>query len=98
MRAGEAGPAAQWAIEHQIKVGQYFGAEDFVPVTQAHIMADTNGSNVWHASRPIGADCAFRPSPTRAAPTLRPHTGSSSSPGCSTSSAARLQRSRRSAC
>src|SRR6516165_2308758 len=41
MRAGECGRAAQWAIEHQIKVGDYLGARDFVPVTQAHIMADT---------------------------------------------------------
>src|SRR5271166_742782 len=41
MRAGEHGPAAQWAIEHQIKVGEYLGADDFVPVTQAHVMADT---------------------------------------------------------
>jgi predicted aconitase len=41
LRAGEFGPAAQWAIEHQIKVGRYLGASDFVPVTQAHIMADT---------------------------------------------------------
>jgi hypothetical protein len=41
LRAGECGPAAQWAIEHQIKVGDYLGARDFVPVTQAHIMADT---------------------------------------------------------
>src|SRR5262245_32568373 len=41
LRAGECGPAAQWAIEHQIKVGEYLGARDFVPVTQAHIMADT---------------------------------------------------------
>jgi predicted aconitase len=41
MRAGAFGPASQWAIEHQIKVGRYLGAEDFVPVTQAHIMADT---------------------------------------------------------
>ena len=41
MRAGEFGPLRQWAIEHQIKVGQYLGAEDFVPVVQAHIMADT---------------------------------------------------------
>src|SRR5215510_3702940 len=41
MRAGECGPAAQWAIEHQIAVGSYLGAADFVPVTQAHIMADT---------------------------------------------------------
>jgi predicted aconitase len=41
LRAGEYGPAAQWAIEHQIKVGEYLGAADMVPVTQAHIMADT---------------------------------------------------------
>jgi predicted aconitase len=41
LRRGEAGPAAQWAIEHQIKVGEYLGAADFVPVSQAHIMADT---------------------------------------------------------
>jgi predicted aconitase len=41
MRAGEFGPAVQWAINHQIKVGRYLGAADFVPVVQAHIMADT---------------------------------------------------------
>src|ERR1700758_464564 len=41
LRAGAFGPAAQWAIEHQIRVGDYLGAADFVPVTQAHIMADT---------------------------------------------------------
>ena len=41
MRAGALGPVRQWAIEHQIKVGRYLGAQDFVPVTQAHIMADT---------------------------------------------------------
>src|SRR6266480_6315937 len=41
LRAGECGEAAQWAIEHQIKVGDYLGARDFVPVTSAHVMADT---------------------------------------------------------
>jgi predicted aconitase len=41
MRGGEFGPLRQWAIEHQIRVGDYLGAADFVPVTQAHIMADT---------------------------------------------------------
>src|SRR5512132_803601 len=41
LRAGECGEAAQWAIEHQTTVGGYLGARDFVPVTQAHIMADT---------------------------------------------------------
>jgi Aconitase X len=92
MRAGECGAAAQWAIEHQIAVGRYLGARDFVPVTQAHIMADTESLG------PTGGHCAFRPSPIRAAPILPPPIGSSSSPGCSISSAARSPRSRRSAC
>jgi predicted aconitase len=39
--AGKLGAAAQAAIRHQIKVGEFFGAENFVLVTQAHIMADT---------------------------------------------------------
>ena len=34
MRGGEFGPLRQWALEHQIKVGSYLGAADFVPVTQ----------------------------------------------------------------
>src|SRR3979411_1952800 len=46
MRAGEFGPATQWAIEHQIAVGRYLGAADFVPVSQAHIMADTESLGV----------------------------------------------------
>jgi predicted aconitase len=41
MLAGELGAAVRTALEHQIKVGEFFGAPDFVPVTQAHIMADT---------------------------------------------------------
>src|SRR5215468_46657 len=41
LRGGEFGEAAQWAIEHQITVGRYLGARDFIAVTQAHIMADT---------------------------------------------------------
>jgi predicted aconitase len=41
MRAGALGRVAQIAIEHQIKVGDFFGAADFVQVTQAHVMADT---------------------------------------------------------
>jgi len=39
--AGKAGAVPQQALRHQIKVGEFFGAKDFVPVTQAHIMADT---------------------------------------------------------
>ncbi len=41
MQAGSLGRAVQRAIEHQIKVGDFFGAAEFVPVTQAHVMADT---------------------------------------------------------
>ena len=41
MLAGAAGRARQWAIEHQMRVGRYLGAADFVPVSQAHIMANT---------------------------------------------------------
>src|ERR1700755_1783203 len=39
--AGKAGPVPQQALQHQIKVGEFFGAEDMVPVNQAHVMADT---------------------------------------------------------
>jgi predicted aconitase len=38
---GKLGPVPQQALQHQIMVGEFFGANDFVPVTQAHIMADT---------------------------------------------------------
>ena len=41
MLAGEQGPIRQWAISHQVAVGDFFDAEDFVPVSHAHIMADT---------------------------------------------------------
>ena len=41
MLAGQAGPVAQQCLQHQVAVGDFFGAQDFVPVTQAHIMADT---------------------------------------------------------
>jgi predicted aconitase len=39
--AGEQGAVPKLALAHQIKVGDFFGAADFVPVAQAHIMADT---------------------------------------------------------
>ncbi len=41
MLAGEHGEAPRLALSHQLKVGEFFGARDFVPVTQAHVMADT---------------------------------------------------------
>lgn len=40
MLAGEAGVARKWALEHQVQVGRMFDAEDMVPVSQAHMMAD----------------------------------------------------------
>lgn len=46
MLAGEFGPLRQWAIDHQIRVGTYLKAPDFVPVMQAHIMADTESLGV----------------------------------------------------
>src|SRR5215471_7037026 len=39
--AGKSGPVTRQALQHQLKVGEFFGARRFVPVTQAHIMADT---------------------------------------------------------
>ena len=41
MLSGELGAPRRWAIAHQITVGEFFDAADFVPVSQAHIMADT---------------------------------------------------------
>jgi predicted aconitase len=41
MLAGEASEPRRWAIQHQITVGEFFDAADLVPVSQAHIMADT---------------------------------------------------------
>ena len=40
MRAGELGEAARLALEQQIAVGEFFGAERLVPVTNAHMMGD----------------------------------------------------------
>ena len=40
MLSGEFGPAIKWAIELQLQVGRMFDAEDMVPVSQAHMMAD----------------------------------------------------------
>src|SRR6202011_2592322 len=41
MLAGELGEPRRWAIAHQIEVGEFFDAADFVAVSQVHIMADT---------------------------------------------------------
>ena len=41
MLAGELGAPRKWAMEHMCQVGEMFDAEDMVPVSQAHMMADT---------------------------------------------------------
>jgi hypothetical protein len=41
MLAGEFGALRKAAIQHQIAVGDFFGAADMVPISQVHIMADT---------------------------------------------------------
>ena len=41
MLDGELGEPRRWAMQHMMQVGRFFDAEDFVEVTQAHIMADT---------------------------------------------------------
>ena len=40
IRDGELGEAARVAIEQQVAVGDFFGAERFVPVTNVHMMGD----------------------------------------------------------
>ena len=40
MERGERGAAVQDAIRYQIKVGDFFGAGRFVPITNAHMMGD----------------------------------------------------------
>ena len=41
MLAGDDGAPRRWAMQHMLQVGRFFDAGDFVEVTQAHIMADT---------------------------------------------------------
>ncbi|MDX1576111.1 MAG: aconitase X, partial [Kiloniellales bacterium] len=40
IQAGEFGEPRRFALEQQIAVGRFFGAADFIPVAQAHLMAD----------------------------------------------------------
>ena len=41
MLAGELGAPRKWAIQQQMRVGRFFDAEDFVEISQVHLMADT---------------------------------------------------------
>jgi len=57
--AGKQGSVRQQALRHQMDVGDFFGAADFVPVTQAHIMADTESlgeAGVQYLERLAAAD------------------------------------------
>jgi predicted aconitase len=40
MLAGEQGELVQWAIQMQVDVGRFFGADRLVPVTSAHMVGD----------------------------------------------------------
>jgi len=39
--AGDFGPARQHAMEYQVDIARFFGAEDFVSVSQVHLMGDS---------------------------------------------------------
>jgi predicted aconitase len=46
MLAGKQGWARQWALQHQLAVGEMFDAVDLVPVGQAHIMGDPEATGI----------------------------------------------------
>jgi len=63
MQNGELGEPRRWAIEHMLRVGRFFDAPDLVPVTQAHIMADTE--SLGEAGVEFLEDIAARPQDER---------------------------------
>ena len=61
--SGERGEAARRALEYQVKVGQFWGAKRFVPITNAHMMGDIevmgDGGLQWLKDyAALGARCA----------------------------------------
>ena len=46
MSKGEFGEALKWAINHQIEVGNFFDAKDFVSVSSVHMMVDPESIGV----------------------------------------------------
>jgi predicted aconitase len=61
--AGERGAAARRSLEYQIKVGEFWGARRFVPVTSVHMMGDIevmgDGGLQWlKDTEALGARCA----------------------------------------
>lgn len=99
MLNGERGKVLQMAMRHQVQVGDFFGARDFVRVTQAHVMADTESLGQagvqWLERLSEAGDgrhtVCIRPSPTRAAPTSARPASWASATGWWNSSAARCR-------
>ena len=61
--AGDRGEAARRALEYQVKVGEFWGAARFVPITNAHMMGDIevmgDGGLQWLKDyAALGARCA----------------------------------------
>ncbi len=61
MLAGKHGIPRRWAMEQQMRVAGFFDAEDFVEVSQAHIMCDTESLGEagieqleYFANQPVG--------------------------------------------
>ncbi len=46
MLAGDGGEPRRWAMEHMLRVGGMFDAQDLVPVSQAHMMVDPESIGV----------------------------------------------------
>lgn len=44
MLAGEMGEAARWGIELQVRVGEFFDADNLVPIRSAHVMCDAEAA------------------------------------------------------
>jgi predicted aconitase len=70
MLAGEHGETVRRALEMQIQVGEFFGAERFVPVTSVHMMGDIEvmgeaGLRYLREASAAGTTCA-RPTTTNA--------------------------------
>jgi predicted aconitase len=63
MAAGEMGEPRRWAMEHMIRVGAVFDAPDFVAVSYAHMMADTE--SLGEAGVEFLEGLAGRPEETR---------------------------------
>lgn len=63
MLAGDLGKPKQWAMDHMLKVGRMFDADDFVQVSQAHMMADPE--SIGLAGLEFVEDIAKNPEPER---------------------------------